>query len=216
MLLQDAYRTDGRHDTLALRQTMSYLMALDAAGNRMTTSDEELLQRMSAGDPDAFAEFYDRHAGRVLGLLINLLGRRADAEDVHQEAFWYVWKNAARFDRSRSTPLLWVMMIARSRAADRRRRLRRDQTAQVPAAEGAVLPQEPVVERLDACHELHAALAKLPDEQRGAISLAFYGGLTHQQIAQVQSIALGTVKTRIRLGLARLRDVLRSPGRACA
>ncbi len=179
-----------------------------AEGLRMTATDETLLARAGEGDRAAFAAFYDRHAARALGLLVKLLCDRAAAEDVLQETFLQVWSRAAQFDMSRGSPLVWLLMIARSRAADYRRRRTVPQgvipdstTAEVESPHGAV-------ERSELRSRTHGALESLPSDQRIAIRLAFYEGLTHVEIAQKQELALGTVKTRIRLGMRRLRELL--------
>jgi RNA polymerase sigma-70 factor (ECF subfamily) len=173
----------------------------------MDVTDHHLLDRIAAGDDAAFADFYDRHAPRVLGSLLRLLGQRDDAEDVLQETFWQVWSRAGQYDPGRSTPGVWLFLIARSRALDRLRQQR-------PRGEGT--PQEPVtlaeplesMERKETSQQVRAALAQLPDEQCRAITLAFFGGLTYEQVAQRLAVPVGTAKTRIRLGMRRLRHLL--------
>jgi RNA polymerase sigma-70 factor (ECF subfamily) len=169
------------------------------------TADQELIRAVAAGDAVAFAELYDRHAARVLGLLVRWLGDRGEAEDALQETFWHVWRRAARYDPGRAPPAVWLLLIGRSRALDRLRR-RRPEAA---AAEGADAddPAAALVEE-ESSRQVREALALLPEEQRSAILLAFYGGLTHEQVARRQAIPLGTVKTRIRLGMKRLRQLL--------
>jgi RNA polymerase sigma-70 factor (ECF subfamily) len=175
----------------------------------MDTTDSQLLRRVAAGDKDAFAAFYDRHAPVVLGLLRRLLHQPGDADDVLQETFWQVWRQASTFDPARGAALGWVLMIARSRALDHLRRQRAtaalgDASEPLSFAEAAA-----ALERDEASAHLRAALACLPDEQRSALRLAFYGGLTHAEVARRQGIPLGTAKTRIRLAMCRLRDLLR-------
>lgn len=173
----------------------------------MARSDQQLLSGIAAGDRDAFAEFYDRHAPRALGLLVKLLGARGDAEDVLQEVFWQVWSRAGQYDAARSTPQVWLYLLLRSRALDQ---LRRRRAGTAPPAYAAAGDSDPVrdLERGEASERVRQALAQLPEEQRSAITLAFYSGLTHEKVAQHQSIPVGTVKTRIRLGMKRLRDLL--------
>ncbi len=175
-------------------------------------SDEELLAGVAAGDQRAFAQFYDRHAPRVLGLLVRTLRHRVDAEDVLQETFWHVWRNAAQYDPRRATPEVWLFLIARSRSLDFLR-LRRRTTAgatapsTAPASASATDPLQIVV-RDETGQRVREAMGRLPEEQRSALCLAFYGGWTHEQVAAHQSIPLGTAKTRIWLGMKRLRTLL--------
>lgn len=174
----------------------------------MEHSDHQLLGRIASGDNAAFAAFYDRHAGRVFGLLSRWLRRQGDAEDVLQETFWQVWRRAGSYDPSRSPPTAWLQLIARSRALDH---LRQRKRAAVPTeVEEPAEEHDPFCDLLrdEASHQVHSALAQLPDEQRKAIGLAFFGGLTYEQVAQSQAIPLGTAKTRIRRGMQRLRELL--------
>jgi RNA polymerase sigma-70 factor (ECF subfamily) len=175
----------------------------------MTLSNTELVRRAASGDRDAFAALYDRLAPRVFGLLLRLLRNRGDAEDVLQETFLRVWDRAATFDPQRCPPDGWVLMIARCRAVDRLRR--RQPTPDDPAEPAADQPPDRELERQEDAGRLIAALAGLPAEQAEAIRLAFFGGLTHEQVARAQGLPLGTVKTRIRLGMIRLRDRLGAP-----
>jgi len=169
-----------------------------------------LIRRMADGDRQAFAAFYDRYADLAFTLIRRILPQPAETEDVLQEVFWQAWVEAGAYDRRRGSPEAWVLMRARSRAIDRLRAIRRrsetfvapvdertaeaaDATAPSPAtlAEGRKLVQ--------------TALAVLPDAQRRVIELAFYGGLTQVEIAKRLGEPLGTVKTRTRAGLERLR-----------
>lgn len=174
----------------------------------MEAADEQLLVRVGAGDSSAFGQLYDRNSGRVLALLIRLLRDRRDADDVLQETFWQIWRTAATFDAGRANPVAWMLLIARSRAIDALRRQNRR-----PMSE---LNHEPATQR-DPAHQLqtqelsatvHQALSRLGDDQRQAIQLSFYNGLSHQEIANELSIPLGTAKTRIRQGMLKLRDLL--------
>jgi RNA polymerase sigma-70 factor (ECF subfamily) len=163
---------------------------------------------MSSGDQSAFAEFYDRHARCIFGLLTRLLRPRCEAEDALQETFWQVWRRADDYDPTRGSARLWLIMIARSRAMDRLRRLQRERPASCAAEFETDAAASDNAERGEAVRLARRALASLPSEQSGAISLAFYSGLSHGQIAKVQGVPLGTVKTRIRLGMRRLRELL--------
>jgi RNA polymerase sigma-70 factor (ECF subfamily) len=139
--------------------------------------------------------------------LIKMLPQRGDAEDVLQETFLQVWRQAGRFDGKRSSPFGWVLMMARSRAMDRLRQRTASPTSEPP--DRSVLPEAEIsFERDETAARIRRALAQLPAEQRAAIDLAFYGGLTYEEVADRQAIPLGTAKTRIRLGMHRLRDLL--------
>ena len=171
------------------------------------------MHRVGVGDPAAFAALYDRHAARLFGLLICLLPQRVDAEDALQETFWQVWRQASRYDPARGSVEVWLAMVARSRGLDHRRRLRLETPeAALPEPEA---PADPLrtLEESEKAQEVWQALARLPAEQREALSLAFYGGLTHEQVATRQGVPLGTAKTRIRLAMTRLRNLLREEGK---
>jgi len=168
--------------------------------------DTELIERIAlARDPAAFAALYDRLAPRVFGLIARVLRNRTDAEDVLQETFLQVWNQADRFDRARSVPLGWALMIARSRATDR---LRRTPAPQSDAPPEPLADADPVTGAMagETAGRMAAALAGLPPEQAQLLRLAFYEGWTHERIAARLGLPLGTVKTRIRMGMARLRN----------
>jgi RNA polymerase sigma-70 factor, ECF subfamily len=175
----------------------------------MERTDEELLSMMAAGDSSAFGVFFDRYSSRVLGLLVKVVGRREDAEDLLQVTFCEAWRRAPSFDPSRSRCDFWLLLIARSRAMDHLR-IRRPAAELTAVAEPAT-DQDLTggLERVEASARPHQALERLPAEQRRAIELAFFAGLTHEQIAGKLEAPLGTIKTRIRLGMNRLRDSLR-------
>ena len=171
-------------------------------------ADQQLLVQIGAGEMSAFEELYDRYSGRVLALLIRLLRDRRDADDVLQETFWQVWRTAASYDRDRADPVAWLLLIARSRAIDALRR--RGRTAMQVITSEPSNDQSPSanIETLELGDRVRAALSRLNDDQRRAIQLAYYGGLSHQEIADELSIPLGTAKTRIRQGMLKLRDLL--------
>ncbi len=155
----------------------------------MLTPDQRLLESITRRDAAAFAEFYDRHAPRVFGLLVRLLGSRADAEEVLQETFWQIWRTAERYDATRSRPEVWLLTIARSRAMDC---LRRRGRAIESAPESRPPDADPcdVLLRQEAHNQLRGALAALPEDQRTPIVLAFFEGWTHVQIAGQLGIPL--------------------------
>ena len=177
------------------------------------TPDRSALQRMREGDPIGLAELYDLHATAVYSLALRIVAQPADAEDVTQEVFAQAWRTADRYDQDRGEVAAWLLMMARSRALDCLRRRLRAPRAEVDDSRLAEIPQPgPSVEYVAATQQ-QAALAKsaldaLPAEQRHALELAYYEGLTHAEIAERTSAPLGTVKTRIRTALASLRVVL--------
>ncbi len=177
----------------------------------MTKDDSGLVTRIAGGDREAFAAFYDRHAATAYGLLVRMLGRGPEAEDILQETFWQVWKSARQYDAARGTPVAWLMLLARSRAVDQLRRSARRVPAVAEAeAEAVAIGDCPsqAMDRGESAKKAREALNSLPAEQRLAIQRAFFDGYTHVQIAALDGLSLGTVKTRIRLGMAKLRDIL--------
>lgn len=180
--------------------------------------DEALARRVADGDRGAFAALYDRHAPQAFGLLVRMLGRRSEAEEMLQEVFLQVWRDAGRYRRRAASLRGWILMIARSRAIDRLRsrgaRERREAATveRDPPAPASLGPSGP--ERLEDRERrtrVSAALGALPPEQRRAIECAFFEGLSHRQAAERLGLPLGTVKSRILLGMRKLRDVLESP-----
>lgn len=168
---------------------------------------------MAAGASEAVAELYDRHSSLIFGLALRVTNDRALAEDATQETFVAIWKNAARFDPACGSVRTWILAIAHNRAVDtvRRRRvavlsLEEDSGAAetVPAC-ADVWPE--VSARFDTA-AVTRAFASLPKAQRLSIELAYFGGLTQNEIAAATGVALGTAKGRVRLGLARLRELL--------
>lgn len=163
-----------------------------------------LLERLAGGDKSALAELYDSHAGLINGLTLRILRDAAEAEDVVQEVFLQVWRQAERYDPARGTPEAWLSTIARTRALDR---LRRRAARREDADDGAA-PVSARAPQIEAALAVRTALRALSDDQRRAVELAYYGGLTHTEIAQALGAPLGTIKTRIRAALLRLRETL--------
>ena len=181
----------------------------------MATSGADLIRHMTAGDREAFALFYDRYAPVVFPLILRIVRERADASDVLQEVFWEAWRDADSYDPTRGSPEAWIVTRARTRAIDRiRSTRRRSETFVAPLDETlAAAPSDPAgdaAERAEDRGTIRSALERLPEAQREVIELAYYGGLTQTEIAERLKQPLGTVKTRIRLGLERLRDVVKT------
>ena len=172
---------------------------------------ESALLASARGDATAFAMLYDLCSAAVYGLIRRILRDRAQSDEVMQEVMLEVWRLAPRFDPERGSASAWIMTIAHRRAVDRIRsevaeqgRLRRA-GSQAPTA--GVSVQDDVIDDLDR-QRVRSALAGLTDIQRSSIELAYFGGLTQTEIAALLDVPLGTVKTRIRDGLIRLRDAL--------
>jgi len=173
----------------------------------------EVMQQMKSGDHAALARCYDVIGPVVFSLAVRMLRDRPAAEDVTQDIFVQVWRQAANYDITRGTPEAWVMMIARTRILDR---LRSRAAGIVLKPVGENLPDAPDAEDwpedIAITHESAAnvrkALSELPPDQKHAIELAFFDGLTHVQISEKLGVPLGTIKTRIRLGLFKIRDHL--------
>lgn len=174
-------------------------------------SDAELLRAVARGDESALATLYDRYAAILLGLLLRILHSRAEAEDVLQEVYLQVWRRASDFDEARGRAFTWLVTLARSRGIDRLRALgSRDRAANASAAE----PSEQVGDasadalRSEQGEIVRDALAQLSEDQRTTLLLAYHEGLTQTEIAERLKQPLGTVKTRTRAGLQKLRELL--------
>jgi RNA polymerase sigma-70 factor (ECF subfamily) len=178
----------------------------------VTMAGQTLIRRMAAGDREAFGSFYDRYASLVYPLIVRIVRDRSDAADVLQEVFWEAWQGAATYDPARGTPEAWMITRARTRAIDRVRALRRrGETFVAPVDEA--MAAAPVVggdaaERAEDRGIVQGALGQLSPAQREVIELAYFAGLTQTEIAERLKQPLGTVKTRIRLGLERLREAV--------
>lgn len=177
----------------------------------MDVSDQDLLRRMASGDSQALATFYDRHAPRTLGLIARLVPDRTEAEDLLQVTFFEVWSRARQYDPSRAGPLSWLLMIARSRALDHARKRPRPVGLHEAPEPMTVEEISRHLEQSETSGKLHAAMRLLPVEQRQVLLLAFFAGRTHEQIARQLALPLGTVKSRIRMGMHRLRELLGEP-----
>ena len=194
--------------------TVDRLRVVEGDGTRPSPPADlgDALRRCAKGDEDAFAQVYDLISPKVYGLILRVLRDPAQSEEVVQECFLEIWRNAARFDPARGSASAWIMTIAHRRAVDRVRASeadsRRDRdygaaTQPVHHDETA----ETAEARIEA-RRVRAALETLTPTQREAIELAYLGGYTHSEVAVMLDLPLGTAKTRIRDGLIRLRDTM--------
>ena len=176
----------------------------------------ELIQRIANGDQAAFAALYDRLSPILYSMALRMMNDAIEAEDVLQDGFIYIWQRANNFDASRGSPISWAITIVRHKAIDRLRvRLRGERLRERASASPELASDkddesalEPFLREQRA--QVKSALTKLPGEQREVLQLAFFSGLTHQQIAAKIATPLGTVKARIRRGLLQLRQLLQS------
>ena len=176
-------------------------------------ADRALIERIESRDAEALALLYDRHAGRLMGLAHRILGDTGEAEEVLQEVYLHVWKAAATFDPSRGPVLAWLLVATRSRSIDRVRSRRTGWSAGARSLEEAPEPASREDVEADAAGreweaQCRAVISELPEDQRRVLELAYFDGLTHQEIAARTATPLGTVKTRVRLGLMKLRERL--------
>jgi len=177
--------------------------------------DRRLIRAVADGSGDAVSNLYDRYGATVYGLALRVLGQPDLAEEVVQDVFAQVWREAGRYDAARSTVAGWIVMLTRTRAIDRfrARRSRPDVSAAVEASRAIPVPSsERTPESSTIVAEdqrlVRGALARLPDHFRSLIELAYYEGLTHTEIAERTGIPLGTVKTRLRSAMGTLRSAL--------
>jgi RNA polymerase sigma-70 factor (ECF subfamily) len=177
-------------------------------------ADEELMPLIGEKDPEAFEVFYDRHGGVAYSLAYRIVGEKAAAEDVTQEAFISIWRSGARFDRARGSVRSWMLSIVRNRAIDALRS-RAGKAPKLTFDDDAVLEQRPSEEltddeamRRETAGEIRGALGELPGEQSKVIELAYFGGFSQSEISRMLGVPLGTVKGRMRLGLEKIRGEL--------
>jgi len=176
--------------------------------------DAELLQRIGAMDRSAFAEFYDKYSAFLFSIASRILNDASEAEDVLQETFLQIWAKAGDFNPKLGKASSWAAILVRNKAIDRirssQRRLRLAQEAGVEYAAGTVVEETAngAVHGHERARLIQTALVELPPEQRRAIELAFYSGLTQNEISEQLKEPLGTVKARIRRGMLKLRDQL--------
>ncbi|MBM4242909.1 MAG: sigma-70 family RNA polymerase sigma factor [Deltaproteobacteria bacterium] len=195
-------------------------MGSGEAARVITTPEAEpadLVVRCARGDQAALAHLYDMTAAHVNGLALRILGDRDTAEEITGDVFLQAWRSAASYDPSRGSPIAWLLTITRSRAIDRLRATATERRQTAPLDLGLKAPApgpgpEEASSLVQRSRFVRAAMGRLSREQREAIELAFFADQSHNEIADVLGIPLGTIKTRIRLGMGRMRDVLRDQG----
>jgi RNA polymerase sigma-70 factor (ECF subfamily) len=182
--------------------------------NTESAAAVHLIRQVANQDRDAFSQLYDRCSSLVFSLAMRMLKVRSDAEDLLQEVFVQVWRQASNYSAERGSPEAWIINIARSRAIDKIRSIRRMEKSFVLTDDPARAESSDNVESSAAESEtrltMNAALANLPETQRRVLELAYFDGLTQTEIANQLAEPLGTVKTRMRSGIQRLRDILRA------
>jgi RNA polymerase sigma-70 factor (ECF subfamily) len=182
---------------------------------RAQDDDVELLKAIAAKDEAALALLYDRYRVILFGLLMRILNNREEAEDVLQEVFLQVWRKARDFDEKRGRPFTWLVTLGRSRGIDRLRTLSaRERVAEAGAREVSEEISDAATDAFKSEQRglVTTALAQLPDEQKRPIMLAYFDGLSQSEIATRLGAPLGTVKTRMRSGLMKLRELLAGKG----
>jgi RNA polymerase sigma-70 factor, ECF subfamily len=185
--------------------------------NLRRLGDEDLMEMVRAGDARAFEVVFERHGGPAFSLAFRICASRTKAEDIVQEAFLSIWRSGANYDRARGSVRSWVLGVVHHRTIDALRRdtarginraVDESYAENVPAGELTDVE----VERRDDADRVRSAIKELPAEQQKVIELAYFGGFTHVEIAEMLSLAPGTVKGRMRLGLAKLRISLGAEG----
>jgi len=198
---------------------MSEIMVASAPSST-GEADRKLVARVAAGDEAALSELYDRFAPTLFSVAFRVSGERADAEEIVLDSFAQAWRDAKRFREERGSVIAWLTMICRSRALDlvraRRRRERLADQASVGSSEAREAPAmgqpksaDQEIEQSERCRMVALALGELPDPQRRALELAYFEGLSQSEIAERLGEPLGTVKTRVRAAMQKLRDALR-------
>jgi RNA polymerase sigma factor (sigma-70 family) len=189
--------------------TLSPAVGRQEADEAREPSDEQVLEAVGRGDDDALGVLYDRFGRLAYRLAFRILRDQALAEDAVQEAFLAVWRSADAYKRERAKPSTWILTVVHRRAVDivRREQTRRGEPLEV-APEPSVGPADEDAVLRDRRAAVQAALTELPGDQRQALELAYYGGLTQSELAERLGVPLGTVKSRMFAGLGRLRELL--------
>ena len=205
-----------RYEGARAESFLSGANRLSLSNPQTDAEDAELLRAVARGQEPAFARIYDRYSPILLGLLLRILRSRPEAEDVLQEVFLQVWRQARAFDAERGRAFTWLVTLARSRAIDRlraadsRERVAQRSAEETPSVAASQGCAEDEAERAERAEAVRAALAELPEEQRQVLLLAYLDGMSQSEIAVAKNQPLGTVKTRTRTGLKRLSEALRS------
>ncbi len=193
---------------------LSYVMqsTQNASAGDIVLDDVRLVRKMADGDAAALGSFYDKWSSRVYATVIAIVRSAQDAEEVVDDCFWQAWNQAARFEPGRGQVQSWILNIARTRALDKLKAAKRRREEQLESAPAEVFATEFETDtRLDQEQRatvVTTALKTLPAAQREVLEMAYYGGLSQTQIAESTGEALGTIKTRIRLGMQKLRETL--------
>ena len=192
-----------------------FLAAFTSAGQAEVPPDGALVSRLLQKDVSAFEELYDRHSRLVYGLVLRILQQAATSEEVVQDIFLQLWRNASQYDTSRGPFLPWLLTLARNRALDQlrlkseRQRRREDQTEELPPVVSAPNFERDIDEKRRA-QRVRELMASLQPQQKRAIELAYFEGLSHSEIAEKLQEPLGTVKSWIRNGLLKLKEGLQA------
>jgi RNA polymerase sigma-70 factor, ECF subfamily len=192
-----------------------FLAAFTSAGQPGVSPDGTLLSRLLKKDVSAFEELYDRHARLVYGLVLRIVQQAATSEEVVQDIFLQLWRNAAQYDSSRGPFVPWLLTLARNRALDHlrlkseRQRRREDLPPELPTVVSAPQFEKELDDRRRS-ERVRALMASLHPQQKRAIELAYFEGMSHSEIATAMREPLGTVKSWIRNGLLRLREGLQA------
>jgi RNA polymerase sigma-70 factor (ECF subfamily) len=184
----------------------------DVDGSTPVVTSEDLLGRVAHGDQQAFAELYDRTSSRVFGLVKRLLRDHAQSEEVTQEIFLEIWQTATRYEPGKGGAMSWMLTMTHRRAVDR---VRASQASRDRDVRIGIRDHAPAFDSVAESVEIHieservkVAMQRLTELQRQAVSLAYFGGYTHNEVSQMLKVPIGTVKTRLRDGMIRLRDEL--------
>jgi RNA polymerase sigma-70 factor (ECF subfamily) len=178
----------------------------------ISLDDARIVKRMAGGDSSALGDFYDRWSDAVYAAAFAIVRVAEDAEEVVEDTFWQAWKQASRFETSRGQVRAWLLTIARSRAMDKRKSVSRRREEELESAPAELLVNDArtddrVVE-VERTTMVADALSDLPQVQREVLEMAYFGGLSQSEIADCTGLAIGTIKTRIRLGMNKLREQL--------
>jgi RNA polymerase sigma-70 factor (ECF subfamily) len=196
-----------------IRLSLRSVRILVVVADIRNLADEEVMQLVGEGDPRAFELLYDRHGGAAFSLAYRMVGDRVTAEDVAQEAFLSIWRSRMRYDSSRGSVRTWVLGIVHNRGIDALRRgalhdRRKEKLEGIENRHEARERTDVEAARREEARSVRTALDTLPADQRRTIELAYFGGFSHSQIAELLDEPVGTIKGRMRLGLEKLRNQL--------